>query len=199
MDGLHDHHQSSYQRIVEAANAVFLDGGVMPISLSDVAERANVSRSLIYSHFPSQHDLMNGVLNYHLPILERICEAARSGNSDRSVLLSSAMIYFDAMTDAGPTLALAPNDAFLTGHVTDKFKYTAITCLRTLARAAQRIFKVSPGEAVAGIVMLKSLPDEAALLAWSGQIDIETCRNTLEETLDRAISSMTFHEDVYPS
>ena len=53
---------SSYDRIVAAADAIFLEAGVLPLALGDVADRAEVSRSLIYARFPTQHDLMNAVL-----------------------------------------------------------------------------------------------------------------------------------------
>ena len=199
MDGMPDHSQSSSQRIVEAANAVFLKGGVMPISLADVAEIAGVSRSLIYSHFPTQYDLMNGVLQLHLPVIERVTELAQNSQSAQEALLQSALTYFDAMLEDGPTLALAPNDSFLSGRVSEAFQVASMNCLHTLARSAKSIFKVSAREAVSSIVMLKSLPDEAALLAWSGQIEAEICRETLEDSFKRAIESMTYHDAVYPA
>ncbi|WP_022695428.1 TetR/AcrR family transcriptional regulator [Ponticaulis koreensis] len=190
---------SSQRRILRAANSVFLEGGVMPISLAAVADQANVSRSLIYSHFPTQHDLMNGVLQLHLSIIARVNELARRSPSEKDALTQSALAYFDGMLEEGPTLALAPNDSFLSGRMNEAFQAASVSCLHALARAAKRLFKVSSREAISSIVMLKSLPDEAALLAWSGQIEAEICRETLEDSFRRAIDSMTYHNAVYPA
>lgn len=189
---------TSQDRILDAANAVFLEEGMMPLSLSDVAERAGVSRSLIYSHFPTQIELMNGVLKNHIPILDAVSDAAECSNDHRTSLIQAALVYYDGLLSHGPTLSRAPNDSFLSGHVDNQFRFAAMTCLHRLARSAQNLFRLSPGEAVSSIIMLKALPDEAAANAWRGDVDREVCRSSLRDIISQAVDSMTVHENVYP-
>lgn len=171
----------------------------MPVSLAEVADRAGVSRSLIYSHFPTQHDLMNGVLNLQIPILEKVIAETKNAESDESALVNASLKYFDELVERGPTVALAPNDSFLTGHVNSEFSRAAQICLLNLSRPAGRLFRVSPREALSSVLMLKALPDEAAMLAWKGEILKEVCRETLHASIGQAIQSMTFHESIYPA
>ncbi len=59
--------------ILEAAREAFADGGYHQTSLDAVAERAGVSKALIYEHFASKRELHAAMLEQHVTeLLERL-------------------------------------------------------------------------------------------------------------------------------
>lgn len=64
--------------ILEAAREAFADGGYHRTSLDAVAERAGVSKALIYEHFASKRDLHAAMLEAHVSELVERLDAALS-------------------------------------------------------------------------------------------------------------------------
>ena len=62
--------------ILEAARSAFADGGYHETSLDVVADRAGVSKALIYEHFASKRELFVAMLEMHVgELIERISAA----------------------------------------------------------------------------------------------------------------------------
>jgi len=49
-------------RILKAGRALFLDGGYVDCTVSDIADRAGVSRASFYVHFANKQDLLSGIV-----------------------------------------------------------------------------------------------------------------------------------------
>lgn len=49
--------------ILEAAAAVFLEGGVEAASMDEIARRARVSKATVYSHFDGKHALLRAIVH----------------------------------------------------------------------------------------------------------------------------------------
>lgn len=64
------------EAILEAARAAFAEGGFHETSLDAVAERAGVSKALLYEHFSSKRELYVAMLEMHVhELVERISGA----------------------------------------------------------------------------------------------------------------------------
>lgn len=61
--------RSTRLKILEAARAALLEGGVGAMSTRSVAERAAVPLSLVHYHFGSKHDLLASVLEHENELL----------------------------------------------------------------------------------------------------------------------------------
>lgn len=188
---------SSYDRIVAAADAIFLEAGVLPLALGDVADRAEVSRSLIYARFPTQHDLMNAVLGRHLHLLRKVSKLADSA-SDEKCFVEIAILYFNHLVDEGPTLALAPRDSFFANQKDSEFQKVFRQVLLKLASLAKRKLRLSNREAIASTLLLTSLPEESAMAVLNNKVDREIAADTLASSINAALTSLSFHENVYP-
>jgi len=67
--------------ILEAARAAFADGGFHQTSLDTVAERAGVSKALIYEHFDSKRALYLAMLEMHVEeLVERVTAAVTAAD-----------------------------------------------------------------------------------------------------------------------
>ena len=59
--------------ILDAALDAFSEGGYHETSLDTVAERAGISKALIYEHFPSKHVLHKALLEtYVAELMQRV-------------------------------------------------------------------------------------------------------------------------------
>ena len=84
------------KQLLEAAQEVFVAQGYHAAAMDDIAERAGVSKPVLYQHFPGKLDLYLALLDTHCDaILERM-RAAMSSSTDNKVRVAAATTaYFD--------------------------------------------------------------------------------------------------------
>ncbi|WP_404462628.1 TetR/AcrR family transcriptional regulator [Sutcliffiella horikoshii] len=66
MDGFQRRREQKKQDILEAALALFMEYGVQKVSISQIAQKANVSQVTIYNYFESKHKLTSDVFGYYI-------------------------------------------------------------------------------------------------------------------------------------
>ena len=91
--------------ILDAALDAFAEGGYEETTLDEVAERAGVSKALIYEHFPSKRDLYREILETWVgELLGRVLAAATGAgerSEDRLVAgLDGFLIFVEERRDA---------------------------------------------------------------------------------------------------
>jgi AcrR family transcriptional regulator len=83
------------QAILEAARAAFADGGFHQTSLDSVAERAGVSKALIYEHFDSKRELFLAMLEMHVEeLIERVTSAVSGADAPEERLRVGLEAFF---------------------------------------------------------------------------------------------------------
>ena len=81
--------------ILEAARAAFADGGFHQTSLDAVAERAGVSKALIYEHFDSKRELYLAMLEMHTEeLVERVSAAVTAADQPEERMRSGLEAFF---------------------------------------------------------------------------------------------------------
>jgi AcrR family transcriptional regulator len=81
--------------IIEAARGAFADSGYHETSLDSVAERAGVSKALLYEHFASKRELYVAVLEIHVhELVERISGAVAAAEPGEPRLLAGLEAFF---------------------------------------------------------------------------------------------------------
>ncbi|KMJ59449.1 TetR family transcriptional regulator [Bacillus sp. LL01] len=66
MDGFQRRREQKKQDILEAALALFMEYGIQKVSISEIAQKANVSQVTIYNYFESKHKLIKDVFVYYI-------------------------------------------------------------------------------------------------------------------------------------
>jgi AcrR family transcriptional regulator len=83
-------------QLLEVAREVFGTSGFHSVSMDDVAERAGVTKPILYDHFSSKQDLYLALLDADLAdLLERVKEALDSSPGNRERIRASFQAYFD--------------------------------------------------------------------------------------------------------
>ncbi|MCG1020849.1 TetR/AcrR family transcriptional regulator [Sutcliffiella horikoshii] len=66
MDGFQRRREQKKQDILEAAMTLFMEYGIQKVSISEIAQKANVSQVTIYNYFESKHKLTSDVFGYYI-------------------------------------------------------------------------------------------------------------------------------------
>ena len=84
------------RQLVSVAREVFAQRGFAGTSVDEIAERAGVSKPVIYDHFRSKDGLLAAVLtSLGLELGAKIAEAARDAATPRDALAQGLHAYFD--------------------------------------------------------------------------------------------------------
>ncbi|HWB68072.1 MAG TPA: TetR/AcrR family transcriptional regulator [Mycobacteriales bacterium] len=95
------------RQLLAAAQQVFVANGYHAAAMDDIAERAGVSKPVLYQHFPSKLDLYIAVIDEQIAALEsqvRAALATTTDNHDR--VFGCIQAYFDFVDDAGGAFRL---------------------------------------------------------------------------------------------
>ncbi|MEI7779748.1 MAG: TetR/AcrR family transcriptional regulator [Actinomycetes bacterium] len=89
-------------QVLVAAQEVFVGVGYHSASMDDIAERAGVSKPILYQHFPSKLDLYLALLDQSSDqLLAAVEQALESTNDNKARVTATIQAYFDFVDHAG--------------------------------------------------------------------------------------------------
>ena len=87
------------KQLLGAAQEIFVAQGYHAAAMDDIAERAGVSKPVLYQHFPGKLDLYLALLDQHADdLVGRVREALSSTNDNKARVDSCVAAYFDFVT-----------------------------------------------------------------------------------------------------
>lgn len=141
------------QQLLAAAQEVFVAQGYHSAAMDDIAERAGVSKPVLYQHFPSKLELYLALLDTHceeLVVKTRAAMAATTDNKER--VRAAVQAYFDIID-----------------HESEAFRLVFESDLRNEPAARERVDRAEREsiEAIADTIMADTgeRRDRAELLA----------------------------------
>src|SRR5262245_37558500 len=91
------------KQLLAAAREVFVAQGYHAAAMDDIAERAGVSKPVLYQHFPGKLDLYLALLDTHTEALVQRVRHAMDSTTDNTVRVHNAVsAYFDFVDSEGP-------------------------------------------------------------------------------------------------
>ncbi len=95
------------KQLLGAALQVFVAHGYHAAAMDDIAERAGVSKPVLYQHFPGKLDLYLALLDQHVGRLgDRVRAALASTSDNKARVEASIAAYFDFVDDPGGAFRL---------------------------------------------------------------------------------------------
>jgi AcrR family transcriptional regulator len=178
-------------QLVSLAASAALRRGDLPIALADLAKAAGVSKALVYAYFPTQQDLFNAVLAAEFEAMARagMVEAARAADLGEAAE-RCALIYFEHIVERGPAAHLILRDPYMRGQVSAANRAFRDRVAGRLARAARRRLGLPPDEAVAAFNLAVVIPEEAGLLARSGDTDRSVARELVVQLVQSTLGAL---------
>lgn len=87
---------------MDVSRGVFAERGYEAASLEEIAERAGVSRPIIYSHFGDKHGLFEAVVSEQITIVQRVVAEALVGPGEPREIVERGMRAFFAYVHENP-------------------------------------------------------------------------------------------------
>jgi len=87
-------------QLLGAAREVFVAQGYHAAAMDEIAERAGVSKPVLYQHFPSKRDLYLALLEQHTDELVEATRRALASTSDNKQRVAATMEAFYAFIDS---------------------------------------------------------------------------------------------------
>jgi AcrR family transcriptional regulator len=95
------------KQLLVAAQEVFVAQGYHAAAMDEIAERAGVSKPVLYQHFPGKLDLYLALLEHHTEVLVRDVHAAIAITAENKKRIQNAMrAYFDFVEGEGEAFRL---------------------------------------------------------------------------------------------
>jgi len=122
-------------QLLEAAQAAFVESGYHAAAMDDIAERAGVSKPVLYQHFPGKLDLYLALLDHHRAEIEDAVRSALSTTTDnKQRVLACVAVYFEFVSREGaPFRLLFESDLTNDPAVSERVDGVAVTCGDALA------------------------------------------------------------------
>src|SRR5919205_1564826 len=84
------------KQLLAAAQQVFVAHGYHAAAMDDIAERAGVSKPVLYQHFPGKLELYLALLDTHCDaIIEKVREAMLATHDNKERVRGAVKAYFD--------------------------------------------------------------------------------------------------------
>jgi AcrR family transcriptional regulator len=122
-------------QLLEAAQAAFVEYGYHSAAMDEIAERAGVSKPVLYQHFPGKLDLYLALLDHHRGRLEDAVRAALASTTDNKLRVEACVgAYFEFVSRQGaPFRLLFESDLTNEPAVAERIEGVALTCGEALA------------------------------------------------------------------
>jgi AcrR family transcriptional regulator len=144
-------------QLLAAALEVFTAAGYHAAAMDEIADRAQVSKPVLYQHFPSKLDLYLAVLDLHIDALIFDIQKAVSSTKDNSDRVKATVTaYFDFITREGEAFRLLfESDMSVEPQVRERLNRMTYDC----AAAFSAVITIDTG-----------LPKEASMMLAVGLI-----------------------------
>lgn len=117
------------KQLLAAAQEVFVAQGYHAAAMDDIAERAGVSKPVLYQHFPGKMDLYLALLDTHCDaIVAKVHDAMRGTSDNKERVSASVRAYFDFVD-----------------HESEAFRLVFESDLRNDPAVRQRVERVEQG------------------------------------------------------
>src|ERR1700732_198562 len=117
-------------QLLAAASEVFVDRGFHAAGMDEIADRAGVSKPVLYQHFSSKLDLYLAVLQRHVDnLVSGVRQALRTTTDNRQRLRSAGKTFFDFSEHDGQGYRLiCENDSVSEPQVAAQVRVATESC-----------------------------------------------------------------------
>jgi AcrR family transcriptional regulator len=123
------------KQLLAAAQEVFVAQGYHAAAMDDIAERAGVSKPVLYQHFPGKLDLYLALLDTHAEALVQRVRQAMAATSDNKTRVHNAISAYFAFVDGdGEAFRLVfESDLRNDPAVRERVERTSRQCMEAIA------------------------------------------------------------------
>ena len=123
------------KQLLGAAQEIFVAQGYHAAAMDDIAERAGVSKPVLYQHFPGKLELYLALLDQHaLQLVDQVRQGLESTTDNRERVLASVTAYFDFIdSDDAASRLIFESDLRSEPAVRERVERTTQDCVAAIA------------------------------------------------------------------
>ncbi len=151
-------------QLLEAAQAAFVESGYYAAAMDDIAERAGVSKPVLYQHFPSKLELYLALLDERAgELVSAVREALASSTDNKARVFATVSAYFEFVAKEGSAFRLLfDSDLINEEAVSSRIDGAFTQCGEAFADAIAADTKMSRGDALVLAMALTGMAQVAA-------------------------------------
>lgn len=137
------------RQLLAAAQEVFVENGYHAAAMDEIAERAGVSKPVLYQHFPGKLELYLALLDVHVEdMIGRMREALSSTTENKQRVRNTFRAYFDFVSTQGEAFRLVfESDLRNVAPVRQRVERALQDCAEMISQVIQEDTGVSSDEA----------------------------------------------------
>jgi AcrR family transcriptional regulator len=178
-------------QLLGAAQEVFVAQGYHAAAMDDIAERAGVSKPVLYQHFPGKLDLYLALLDQHAEALVGAVRAALESTSDNKQRVADTIeAYFRFVDEDGGAFRLVfESDLTNQPEVRERVEGVTAACAEAIGEVIREDAGLPPNEALLLAVGLTGMAQVSARywLADQGSIPRDAAARLLASLSWRGI------------
>ncbi|HYN65605.1 MAG TPA: TetR/AcrR family transcriptional regulator, partial [Ornithinibacter sp.] len=122
-------------QLLDAAQAVFVQSGYHAAAMDEIADRAGVSKPVLYQHFPGKLDLYLALLDKHCDTLEGLVRQALEVGGDNELRVERTVAaYFEFVTSEGAAFRMVfESDLTSVPQVRSRLDAVEMNCAEAIA------------------------------------------------------------------
>ena len=122
-------------QLLSAAQQIFVARGYHAAAMDEIAERAGVSKPVLYQHFPGKLDLYLALLDHHTDALVRAVRDALASTTDNKQRVAATMdAYFAYVDSEGEAFRLVfESDLTNDSAVRERVDRTGLACAQAIS------------------------------------------------------------------
>lgn len=139
-------------QLLQVAQELFARDGYHHVSMDDIAEGAEVSKPVLYRHFPSKLDLYLAVVDHRgEALVHRIDEALaqiRPDSGGRAVVRAIVGAYVEFVEQAGQSFSLLfESDVTRDSDVRERVQHASVQAAHAIGRGLREVAALPPAHA----------------------------------------------------
>jgi AcrR family transcriptional regulator len=184
--------QARRRQLLGAARSVFVAQGYHAAAMDEIAERAGVSKPVLYQHFPGKLELYLALLDEHAQeLVDRVQDALASTSDNHQRVARSIAAYFDFVDDeSGAYQLVFESDLRSEPAVRERVETSLQQCVDAIAATIAADTGVDEDEATLLSVGLTGLAEVGARrwLASGGAVSKDRAVELLVELAWRGLA-----------
>lgn len=189
-------------QVLTVAQDLFAREGFHHVSMDDIADRAEVSKPVLYRHFPSKLDLYLAVVDHRgealVEAVDAALDAAPDGDPQRGRAIVRAIVraYLEFVEDAGESFSLLfESDVTRDSDVRHRVEQASEEAAQVICRGLHQFAGLPPDHAELLSAALVGMARVAATTRYrTGRVSVDDATDLLTELAWRGVAGVVREE-----
>lgn len=185
-------------QVLEVAQELFAREGYHHVSMDDIADAAEVSKPVLYRHFPSKLDLYLAVVDHRGEALVARIDAALAGipaeaaSGGRDVVRAIVRAYVEFVEQAGESFSLLfESDVTRDADVRLRVEHASAEAARAICRGLQGVAGLPDAEArLAGAALVGMAQVAATTRYRTGEVGVDATVELITDLSWRGVAGL---------